>query len=113
MPQTPKLYTGAIANDGTANVIIQQENAATEWNIFQISVAAPASISLNMQAQILYNGFLLCNTPHAVADTASGPPAIILSRGDTLTIAFSRGIAADKVNVTIWYTEHPAGTSEN
>lgn len=82
-----------------------------EWDVYQISTLCPNPINCPARAYVYLNGFLVCQTNHAGSDTATGPPDVILSRGDTLTISFVTGTPGDLVQVSMWYTEVPAGTS--
>lgn len=106
-----KSYPGKLDGTGAGTVEIQQDNSSTEWDIYQLSVNGSQPATNQMTCQVLLNGFLLCNSPAAAADTATGPPDVILSRGDRLDIVFAAGIAADNVNVGIWFDEAPAGTA--
>jgi hypothetical protein len=101
-------FPGVVASDGTASVLVQQDNASTEWDIFQVSVNAPMTSS-KITAQLLINGFFLTRTAQASGDTATGPPNVILSRSDIMTLAFSGGNPGDRVNVAVWYNENVAG----
>lgn len=103
-------FPGTIIANGTAQVIIQQDNASMEWDVYQVSVNAPAT-SGKASAIMTYNGFFVTRTSQAAGDTAIGPPDIILSRADIITISFSNANPGDLVNVGVWYTENPAGTT--
>jgi hypothetical protein len=103
-------FPGVIASDGTGSVLIQQDNASVEWDISQVSINTSTGKGTRVTAQMLLNGFFLAATTQGSGDTATGPPDIILSRSDILTIAFSGGNPGDKTNVGIWYTEQNAGT---
>jgi hypothetical protein len=110
-----RTFPGVIGADGTASIIIQQDNASVEWDIYQVSVSAPAQ-SANpaasiMTASMMLNGFFLCGTSQAAADTASGAPDAILSRSDTMTLNFSLGTPGQAIQVGIWYNENVSGTS--
>lgn len=106
-----KTFPGKLDASGNGSVIIQQDNASVEWDIYQISVNGSNPTTNNMICTVLLNSFLLCNSPAAAADTATGPPDVILSRGDTLTVNFTQGISNDNVNVGIWFDEAIAGSS--
>lgn len=105
-----KNYSGTVDNNGNCEVDIQQDNASTEWDIFQVSLACPNPVTCPARASMFLNGFFLCATYHAGQDTAVGPPDVILQRGDVLSIQFITGTPGDLVQVSIWYTEYPAGT---
>lgn len=111
MPSTFKTFPGKLDGTGAGIVEIQQENASTEWDIYQLSVNGSNPATNSMTCQVLVNGFLLCNSPAAAADTASGPPDIVLTRSDDLRVVFTAGIPNDNVNVGIWFIENPAGTT--
>lgn len=106
-----KTYPGRLDATGAGTVEIQQDNTLVEWDIYQISVNGSSPLTNNMVASLMLNTFLLCNTPAAAADTATGPPDVVLSRGDRLDVVFSLGIPNDSVNVGIWFNENQAGTS--
>ena len=105
-----KSFSGIINATGNLDINIQQDNALKEWDIFQISTLCPNPANCPAVASVFLNGFFLCNSYHAGQDTAVGPPDVILSRGDTLTVSFSTGTPGDQTVVSIWYTEYDAGT---
>lgn len=107
-----KTYPGKLSAGGAGTVEIQLDNASVEWDIYQISVSGSQPSTNNMTCQVLVNGFLLCNSPAAAADTATGPPNVVLRRGDILDIVFVSGIANDAVTVSIWFNENPGGTTQ-
>lgn len=106
-----KAFPGELTAAGATTVTIQQPNASVEWDIYQISVIGTLTISPNMICAVYLNGFLVCNSNHAVLDTAQGPPDVILGRSDTLTVVFTGGGPNDQVSVALWYNENPAGTT--
>lgn len=112
MSSTFKTFPGKLDATGAGIVEIQQQNASVEWDIFQISVSGSTPAINNMICSVMLNGFLLCNSPAAAADTATGPPDIVLTRSDDLKVVFAQGIANDSVNVGLWYNENPAGTTQ-
>jgi hypothetical protein len=105
-------FPGVVASDGTATVLIQQDNALKEWDIHQVSVNAPVTSS-KATVQMLVNGFFLTKSAQAAGDTATGPPDVILSRSDIMTLAFAGANPGDRVNVAVWYTENVAGTTSD
>lgn len=109
-----KNFTSSLNNQGNGEIDIQQENAAVEWDIYQISIADP-NISprsgSHLIAAIYYNGLFVCSTSQGAGDAATGPPDIILTRSDTIQIIFTGGISLDPITATVWFHENAAGTT--
>jgi len=110
MPTNYRAFTGTISANGSGTVTIQNGNAATEWDIFQISTQC-GSIQANCIVILYVNGNFLCATPQGSLDTAYGPPNVILRSTDVLTAVWSNGFPADPLTVGIWYNENPVGQS--
>lgn len=102
--------TAVIAAGGIASVQIFHNNAATEWDIYQISVTC-GTMTATCIVQINVNGNFVCATPQGSLDTATGPPDIVLNATDVLTINWSNGVVGDQVIANIWYNENPVGTT--
>lgn len=103
-------YSGYVDKNGNATLTIQQNNAAMEWDIYQISC-----ICGNMAAAcivvISVNGAFLCSTPQGSMDTATGPPDTVIGVSDVLTIQWLQGMPGDQVIANIWYNENVDGTT--
>lgn len=97
-------------NSGYGTIHVGPDNAAMEWDIYQISTRT-SQFSQSCIAEVLHNTFFLCGTPVGWKDTATGPPDTVLRPGDEIVINFYYGNAKDLATVGIWYNENPVGTT--
>ena len=81
-----------------------------EWDIYQLSIHTGKTTSA-CTCEIKHNGFFLCNSLQGWKDTAVGPPDIVVTPGDTLSICWYDGASKDQATVGIWYNENPTGTT--
>jgi len=77
-------FSGSIDNSGNATVTIENNNAAMEWDIYQISCTC-GNMAASCIVVLSINGAFLCSTPQGSMDTATGPPDVILNVSDILT----------------------------
>ena len=103
-------FSGTIDHNGNATVEIRQNNAAMEWDIYQISCSCGSSASTCIVA-LTVNGAFLCASAQGAMDTATGPPDVVIGVSDVLAALWSQGIAGDQVIVNIWYNENVDGTT--
>jgi hypothetical protein len=103
-------YDGIIDITGTGSVTIFHNNAAMEWDIYQVSVSCGV-IGASCIVQLSINGAFLCATPQGSLDTATGPPDIVLNSSDVLVVTWKNGMPLDAVVANVWYNENPVNTT--
>lgn len=96
--------------NGNGYVEVGPDNAAMEWDIYQISVSTVQVVDI-CAVLILHNGFFLCGTPQGSRDTATGPPDTVVKTSDTLIVEWYAGAPYDTATAAIWYNENPVGTT--
>jgi hypothetical protein len=103
-------YSGIVDKNGNATLVIEQFNAAMEWDIYQISCVC-GSMGNTCIVVISVNGAFLCSSPQGSGDTATGPPDTVLGASDTMTIQWTQGTPGDQVIANLWYNENVDGTT--
>lgn len=101
--------TPAAAN-GAATLTLQPVPTGLEWIVSQTSVESiPARNGSSIT--IRKNGRYITSTPLSLgAAAASGPPSIMLTSHDVLTLVFAGMTAGDTCIGTLLYTEYVVGT---
>lgn len=105
-----RTFQTRVDEHGNAIVHVQTLTTAMEWDIYQISVKTQV-FWVFTQSEIQINGFFVCGSPQGSLDTATGPPDIVLTPGDDLTVAWINASPGDIATVGIWYNENPVGTT--
>lgn len=97
----------AIADStGAAVVSISLNNAGLVWVVAQVSNES-VPFRVGATAIIRRNGRFIAGTSIGSADTAYGPPAILLRSGDVLTVTWAGLTKGDQAIATAFYDEQP------
>jgi hypothetical protein len=89
---------------GVATVTFIATPAGLMWVVPQVSLET-VPFRVGATCTVRKNGRFLSSTALGSGDTAYGPPAIILYRGDQITFTWAGMTAGDECLATLFYSE--------
>lgn len=105
-------FQGTVDHTGTGNVSVTHNNAAVEWDVYQISCIC-GTMGATCVVVLYVNGAFLCASPQGSMDTATGPPDVVLGSSDVLLAQWQLGTIGDTVTVNVWFNENPVGMTSS
>lgn len=105
-------YTQAIqvGASGIASIDFSPTSPGLNWVVAQFSLETQP-FRVGCVCVVRYNGRFLSSTILGSGDTAYGPPAIILYRGDILNFTWTGVQVGDECIATLFYNESQWSTS--
>ena len=97
-------------SDGTGTITFSPLSPGLTWVVAQFSLET-TPFRVGCVCTVRKNGRFLTSTILGSGDTAYGPPAIILNRGDTLAFKWSGLTQGDQCVATLFYNESTWTTS--
>jgi len=98
-----------IAKATTGQILtVDGPNSGLQWVIYQLSVE---TIPFRAGAIVVVrrNGRIITSSSSGGRASAQGPPAILMSNSDEITVQWDNVTPNDELLVTLFYTEQPFG----
>lgn len=92
------------ANGTASTLTITGPASGLQWIIWQLSVSTQP-YRASATATVKRNGLLLTSTFNGGSDAAQGPPAIILTASDTMTVDWASVTSGDELVCVLMYEE--------